>query len=242
MIVITFEDYLPVARHDGEPWIKARIQESVSEEGPWTLVEEITFADPDVDPRHPSPRSFTTELATLDPGFYRVVFVDANAQMLETDPLRYPPLVEAAPEYVPTVTEVADYTRTRTKNQYGQELGTFTNITRPNAQQVTSLIEKAVSDVTTAIDYDIPEETYEQARDLIALGAALRVELSFFPEQVGTDRSNYDELLALYNAGLARLVIAVSREKAEDAAGDEDAAATVMFSFPSAEPLWTKRF
>lgn len=242
MIVITFEDYLPLPRYDGEAWTKARIEEGPTAEGPWVLVEEKIILDLDVDPRHPAPRSFTTELATLDPGYYRIVWVDGDGQLLETDPLLYPPVEEALPEYVPTVTEVADYLHTRTKNTFGVEQGTFSNATRPNAQQVQGLIGKSMSDVASAVDYDIPSELYEQARDLVALGAALRVELAFFAEQVGTDRSPYEELKELYDNQLLRFIEAVNREKAEEAAGDEDAAANVMFAFPSAEPLWSKKF
>lgn len=75
-IVVTFRDYTPAARVDGNPWTAARIEEAVSALGPWDFVETLTFGDPDPDPSTPASRDFTTTQGTLDPGWYRVVFLD----------------------------------------------------------------------------------------------------------------------------------------------------------------------
>jgi DNA-binding GntR family transcriptional regulator len=143
--------------------------------------------------------------------------------------------------YAPTVTEVADYLRARTKDKLGNELGTFTDETRPTAVAVESMIGKAASDVAAMLDYDIPKEMYTMTRDLIALGTALRIEISYFPEEVATDHTAWDELYQLYNAQLERIMTALAREQAEEATGDESAGAGVLFAFPTAEPLWTKK-
>jgi len=230
MTVVSFVDYQPLARYDGNPWTKALIYESVSADGPWVLIETKTFADPDADPTNPKVRNFTTELATLVEGWYYVEFEDATGDKSPTEPIHN--VQDPAAGFLPLVSDVGAILRARTKDSNGNELGTFTTTTRPTFNQVQILISDAARDVTGLVDYDIPEESYPQARSVIALGAALLVELSYFPEQVASNRSPYDQLKALYDERLERLLTAVTREQAEDATGDETSAGSVHYAFP----------
>lgn len=141
--------------------------------------------------------------------------------------------------YRPTVADVGAILRTRTKTATGDELGTFTADTRPTAVQVGLLIDQALGDVAIEVGEDIPEALWPAAKRVVALGAAVQVELTFFPEQIQPGRSPYPQLLALYegSAGrpgaLARLVAALG-ELGPDGAGDvgpsQDNAPA--FSFP----------
>lgn len=77
MPVVTLENVTPPPRYDGEKYTSARIEESSSYEGPWSVIDTPTFtADPD--PARPSTRNFTTDQATLERGYYRVVFTDTT--------------------------------------------------------------------------------------------------------------------------------------------------------------------
>ena len=116
-------------------------------------------------------------------------------------------------DFTPTVADVAAFLRARTKTQGGAEAGTFApaaaaegSKTRPTAEQVASLIDESQVDIVGAFGSDIPDapgddiDLYRKAAArLWALGAALLVELTYFPEQIETNRSPYKELKALYD-------------------------------------------
>jgi len=119
--------------------------------------------------------------------------------------------------WAPTVADVGALLRARTKDSSGNELGTFTADTRPTDTEVTELIAQAVDDVVGAIGQSptIPPDTYDNAAKVAAVGAAMLVELSFFPEQVATGRSPYAQLQTLYNTRLERLKLFIESEGAD---------------------------
>lgn len=119
-------------------------------------------------------------------------------------------------DYQPTVESVAAFLRARTKTRGGAEAGTFStedaadkDITRPTAAQVLVEVDNALSDVSGAIGVDIPEQYREQARRVAGLRAALLIELTYFPEQVATNRSPYAQLKELYDEYWENLLTAM---------------------------------
>ena len=78
-IVRTLSGVTPDARFDGQAWTSYAIQEAANEAGPWVSITANSIATPDADPSQPVARNFTTPLATINPGYYRVQFVDPNA-------------------------------------------------------------------------------------------------------------------------------------------------------------------
>ena len=89
--VITFEDYTPTPRYDGNPWTQVEIEEAATEDAAvWTLIDTIAISPVDADPENPATRSFTTELASNLPGlWYRLTFLDATGDdSLPTDPVQ----------------------------------------------------------------------------------------------------------------------------------------------------------
>lgn len=134
------------------------------------------------------------------------VFVEGDAFSAEGEPMR------------PTVKDVAAHLRARTKDTMGNEVGTFNDDTRPTAAQVEELIPKGLRRVTSHIgvticegdDADKQAMLYGDARDLAALATALRIEREYFPEQVGTGRSPYAEMLVEYKDSVKTLIEAVS--------------------------------
>lgn len=121
-------------------------------------------------------------------------------------------------EWAPTVADIAAMIRARTKNAFGaEEEGTFTETTRPTEEQVQLIIDKAANHVASRLgvtaERDIcTEELKGAATDVVALRAAMRVELSYFPEQTGTDQSAYDRYKEQYDEDLAALMEGVSEQ------------------------------
>ncbi|RPH37052.1 MAG: hypothetical protein EHM90_00445 [Chloroflexi bacterium] len=87
MSLVSFTDYVPSARYDGNPWTLARIEEATSSAGPWTVADTITLDPEDGDPANPRARSFTTDAANDLSTWFRIVWVDAAANGEATDPV-----------------------------------------------------------------------------------------------------------------------------------------------------------
>lgn len=114
-------------------------------------------------------------------------------------------------EYTPAVDAVGAMLRARTRTDTGVEVGTFNDDTRPTGEQVDGLIAQAVGDISNVIGEDLPNETLmNAAKSLSALGAAILVELSYFPEQVAHNHSPVATMERMYNARLKQLEEAVS--------------------------------
>lgn len=118
--------------------------------------------------------------------------------------------------------------RARTVDANGNEQGTFTANTRPTDTQVTALLGLAADDVQVEIGPTIASAWWPRAKRVVTLGAALLVELSYFPEQVASGRSPYAQLKELYDARLKALTIGLA-ESAEG--GDEGASDDMMPSY-----------
>lgn len=133
-------------------------------------------------------------------------------------------------DWTPDVAAVGEILRARTKDRNSREVGTFTSDTRPTDDQVTGHISRAVGDVFSVIGKDIPADLWDDARYVAALGTAMQIELSYFPEQVGSTRSPYDHLKQLYDERVLRLKTAV--ETMEAGGTDPGAPLKPSFGFP----------
>jgi hypothetical protein len=145
--------------------------------------------------------------------------------------------IPGASSFVPTVDDVGALLRARTKDQFGNELGTFTADTRPTDDQVLVLIGQAYDYVTARVDSDLPQESWRAARSAIALKAAMLVELSYWPDQIPANQSPYAALRQEFDGGdgaggeLAGLVMSVNRENEELVAGEEPQMNTPRYNF-----------
>lgn len=126
-------------------------------------------------------------------------------------------------DYTPTVDAVAAYLRARTKTVGGAEAGTFNpaasptqDQTRPTAEQVTTTVQDYLGGLSPIIGADIDATYLPLANRVAALGSALLVELTYFPEQVATGRSPYAQLKELYDELLANLYSALGIAQGED--------------------------
>ena len=137
-------------------------------------------------------------------------------------------------DWRPTVDEVAAILRSRTQDDNMKEIGTFTDATRPTDAQVDELIDLAIGAL-------VAECGVEPCNELLAAGAsshtalttALLVELSYFPEQVRSDRSPWQQLKDLWDDMHATVVQSISYACGTgDGGGGEDG------GVPIGMPAW----
>lgn len=87
------------------------------------------------------------------------------------------------------------------------EAGTFTDQTRPTGEEVEGLIATAVGDVAQRVGENMPN-TYllASAKSMAILRTAMLIELSYFPEQVESNRSPFAQFKDLFDEGMVALV------------------------------------
>lgn len=98
--------------------------------------------------------------------------------------------------------------RTRTKNRLGNELGVFTTETKPTLVEAEKILNSATKKVVATIGSSTPctDELADDATACIHLRAAMMIELTYFPEQVESNRSPYEKYKELYDEDLKVLV------------------------------------
>jgi hypothetical protein len=130
----------------------------------------------------------------------------------------------------PSVDEVAVLIRARTKDSSGNEVGTFDDDTRPTAGEVEEQIDAAYSLVGCRFPDpagdNFPPRMVSAFQALVAYRAAMRVEKSYFPEQVRTDRSAYTQLREEYLDDLAAFTDSM------EAGGGEEVLTSDVVSLP----------
>lgn len=94
----SFIGYRPPVRYDGDPWTQVRVQESATEGGAYTTIDTLALTPVDADPTTPALRNVTTDDATLESGWFRLVFLDAGGQASPaTDPVLSPGSADGYP-------------------------------------------------------------------------------------------------------------------------------------------------
>jgi hypothetical protein len=109
-----------------------------------------------------------------------------------------PPIDPLTVPWRPTVDDVAALLRARTKDASGNEIGTFNEETRPTDAEVEQLITNGCAKVASLATWYVPGDAQPEASHLAALVTACEVELSYFPEQVRSDRSGFQQLWAMF--------------------------------------------
>jgi hypothetical protein len=143
-------------------------------------------------------------------------------------------MVDPIPPYpwaLPTVDEVGALLRARTQDDNDQELGTFTDVTRPTAVEAERMIRQAANVVygatgsPDALVCDTADQLKEQIGYWISLLAAMLIELSYFPEQIEAERSAFEHYKTLWDdevSGFAGLVEAAAECRAGEVVPDDD--------------------
>lgn len=198
--VIPFRGYRPSPRSDGIKWINAHAQEAApgaqNEPGAFATVESIPIPDYP-DPTNPPVLNLTTDLGTLRPGWYRLRFTDTGTGEEFTAPRWW-----GAEGYRPSTRQVALHIKNRTVDDLNNFIGDFTDETVVTGDEVEELIVKAEQRILRRLDVDsnevIPTESHQAISEVIALYAAMLVELTKFGEQIQANRSPYIHLRDLF--------------------------------------------
>jgi len=238
MAVVSFVDYTPVPRFDNVAWTSILIEESTSEDGPWTLIDTQAMDPIDPDPSEPIAREFTTDNATMDQGWYRVSFSDPDNNVVRTAPAFHGVPIE----WIPSLMDVGAVTLQRTRDHNGIALGTFTDDTRPTDDEVRILIQKAVDDLRPRIGTDIPEDLIQEAQNVASLKTAMYIELTYYSNEIAQNRSPYPEYKALYDEKSATLVNAVAAEEAGLSPTDALSTNWPQYAYPPSDRLYVRPF
>lgn len=207
--VISFEDYQPSQRHTSPAtfWQTVTIQESspdvAGEPTTWATIDALSVPTY-TDQLEPPVFSFTTENGTQAPGWYRVVFSDAAGNEEFTQPIYY----GGAYQFRPSTAEVAKLVPTRTRGDSMQDQDDFHENSRPTKEQVEALTVDAEAEVNNRLSsYSgaIPHKHHRKITYAMTLYAAMLVELTRYPEQIGTQRSAYDQIKKLYDEAMTQL-------------------------------------
>lgn len=194
------EGYTPPER-DVTHWTQYRIEEAVTPsdvdattiKGPTTLVPAIT------DPTDPPTYNVETSNAALATGWYRLVWIDANG---DTQPTPWVPLRNLSP-YAPTVGDVSTILYSRLVEAGGERVTSFTDQTRPTAQEVQQLIIMHAPLIFARLGRldnlhcSNAEDLRAAATAIAAQRVALEVEAAFWPEEFGEFANPADRRAAL---------------------------------------------
>lgn len=204
-------------------WVNVRIEESLLETGPWATLDTQVL---DPLPQDPSvaARFNLTFLSINAVAWYRLVWIDSNTnESVPTTPVYDDGTPSTEYPWLPTVGEVALHVRARTRTRGGAQVGTFTAETAITSTEVQNLIVQAAERMGGKLG-TVPENLYDAASSTAAIMAAMFLELSYFPEQINSDRSSYRELKKLLDEDLTSLIEAMG-SGGSTAIDDQEAAA-----------------
>ena len=121
----------------------------------------------------------------------------------------------------------------RTVDQYGNRLGTFTAETTPTDTEAQAIIDVTMPEIADVIGDDIPEYLWDDAASVSSIRAAMQIEIAFFSEQIASNRSAYQPLKDKYEEVMGNLVKQVTTAD-EDSTGAVVSGTTgvVSYSFP----------
>lgn len=144
--------------------------------------------------------------------------------------------------YVPSVDLVARKISSRTRDEYGNVLGIFTEATTPTDDQVQDIVFDVIGEVAGVVGNDVPDPLISDAANVVAERAAMQVELNFFSDQVNTGRSIYPQLKEMYESDLARLGKAITEYDATGSVLDTGMSNRASGSFPAPMTTMTERW
>src|SRR5215472_5372654 len=238
--VVSFLDYTPVPRFDNVPWTTVMIEESDTEDGVYTLIDTQALSPVDADPTDPMSRNITTSNATIEHGWYIISFGDSLNNVQAT-----PPTFNGEPiEWTPTLQDVGHVILSRTRDDNGNVLGTFTDVTQPTDDEARIIIQQAVDDCIPLLGTDIPDELIGEAQHVCAIRAAMYIEITFYANEVAVNRSVYPELKVLFDEKVKTLSQAIISVEAGGDIADAAAGAggTPKYHYPPDDDMYWRPF
>ena len=123
-------------------------------------------------------------------------------------------------DYAPTIDEVAALIPSRARAANGR-ISTFDETTQPTGDQVQSIIDRSGDKLEAKFGEPV-DALKASAKDVIALRAAMLVELTYFADQIRADRSPYQELKQLYEEAVTDFLADRSKLGADGTPGTAD--------------------
>lgn len=154
--VISFPAVTPSARNDGVAWTSVLIEEAESPGSGWQDIITADLDPVDTDPANPEARSITVIGATLEVGWYRATFIDADGNEEPTRPIRRTRSYTAPDSITPTVADVSGLLYDMLLKEGGQQATAFDADTSPTDAQAQFFITQAVVEVLGRLQVDIP--------------------------------------------------------------------------------------
>lgn len=111
---------------------------------------------------------------------------------------------------------------------------------RPSRAQAQEAVAEAVSLLAPQVGFDLDVEFHATARTLAILLSAMLLEPSYWPEDIDTPRSAWEQWEKLYETGLAALLVAIGEAGSGDEVGPGDDHAHVAYGFPPV-PAYARR-
>lgn len=197
---VTLDGYTPSARVTAAGvWTRVRWEQAgASRTGPWTALDTQTV-NFGTDPTAPATVDLTTELASVFPGWFRLVALDAQSIEEPTDAFY------AGSAVRPAVQEIARLMPDRATATSGAGLPNFDTTTEPTASAVDGLIDMVLDAVDPHVPAGAAAEVQRAARHVITLTAAILIETGYFGEQRDVNDAKvrvWEGLLATHQATL----------------------------------------
>ena len=132
----------------------------------------------------------------------------------------------------PSSDDVALLCATRTIDTAGDELGVFTDDTRPTDVQAHALIEQAMTMVLAPLPDQLQASLYGRIQQAVALQAAILVETSFYSEQ-----ANAGSIVALHTR-LGAMLRRSRKTRAAPASPTASTRSSCARRWPSTTPIY----
>lgn len=120
-----------------------------------------------------------------------------------------PPLPVGPGDVRPDLTELGAILRARTRSDTaGSEIGTFDTTTRPTGAEAGAFVDHALAELELRLPTDLDDLTDRQTlfvRRLVAIRAAMMIELSYDPDRTDGQDSAYQRLSDQFDAGMSAL-------------------------------------
>jgi hypothetical protein len=152
--------------------------------------------DPSEDVNTPENTGLAGQLPVYE-AFVPLAMIDQEAAaVIEQD---FPPVDRS--RITPTCDDVGALERTRTIDDSGNDVGTFTDTTHPTCEEVDSIIEQAVDDVLLELPEQFKVTHYDSIKRAVTFYAATLIETSYYREEMapGTPgdvyRTRYERMM-----------------------------------------------
>jgi hypothetical protein len=205
-MIVSFVEYDLVPRFDGVPWTKIKIEESDSSTGPFVVIDLLTIDPLDENPADPQERSFTTELATINNGWYRISFVDEAGNTIQTEPVYNKSLITEIMASLEDINAELD-------GEVIEANSDNTALVQINvSRMIRGYLSRVVSTVTMAT-WDNPEDTPDILRVCAAKFIAAQVYFNYAArtsltiDQDSFAQKRYDEAMAILQGIIDGLIL-----------------------------------